>query len=56
MREPLIQKIAVAALTVYNDAIIRQVFLAGIPPIDLRSVCDEDADYANGIEPSEAGP
>lgn len=55
MREPLIQKIAVAALTVFNDAIIRQAILAGVPLIDLRLVCNEDADYANEIEPSQAG-
>jgi GDSL-like Lipase/Acylhydrolase family len=55
MPDPLIQKIAVSALTVFNDMIIRQAFLAGLPLIDLRLVCDEDADYANEIEPSEIG-
>jgi hypothetical protein len=55
MPEPVIQKIAVAGLTIFNDVIIRQAFLAGIPLIDLRLVCNEDADYANEIEPSEAG-
>ena len=55
MPEPLVQKIAVAALTVFNDVIIKQAFRAGIPLIDLRLVCDEDADYANEIEPSEEG-
>ena len=49
------QKVAVAALASFNDVIIRQAFLAGVPLIDLRYVCDEDADYANPIEPSEAG-
>lgn len=55
MPEPFIQKIAVVALTVFNDVIIKQAFLAGVPLIDLRLVCDEDADYANEIEPSEVG-
>jgi hypothetical protein len=55
MPEPLVQKIAVAALTIFNDVIIRQAFLAGVPLIDLRLVCNEDADYANEIEPSETG-
>lgn len=55
MSEPLVQKLAVAALTSFNDVIIRQAFLAGIPLIDLRLVCNEDADYANEIEPSAAG-
>jgi lysophospholipase L1-like esterase len=49
------QKIAVAALASFNDVIIRQAILAGVPLIDLRYVCNEDADYANPIEPSVAG-
>jgi lysophospholipase L1-like esterase len=53
--EPFTQKIAVAALATFNDAIIKQAFLAGVPLIDLRLVCDEDSDYANEIEPSEKG-
>jgi hypothetical protein len=53
--DPFTQKIAVAALTTFNDVIIRQAFLAGVPLIDLRLVCDEDSDYANEIEPSEKG-
>src|SRR5215468_6961184 len=53
--EPFTQKIAVAALTIFNDVIIRQAFQAGVPLIDLRLVCDEDSDYANEIEPSEKG-
>ena len=53
--EAFAQKIAVAALATFNDVIIRQAFLVGIPLIDLRLVCNEDSDYANEIEPSEAG-
>jgi len=53
--EPFTQKIAVAALTIFNDVIVRQAVLAGVPLIDLRLVCDEDSDYANEIEPSEKG-
>jgi lysophospholipase L1-like esterase len=53
--EPFTQKIAVAALAIFNDVIIRQAFLAGVPLIDLRLVCDENSDYANEIEPSEKG-
>jgi lysophospholipase L1-like esterase len=49
------QKVAVAALASFNDVITRQAFLAGVPLIDLRYVCDHDSDYANPIEPSEAG-
>jgi hypothetical protein len=53
--ESFAQKIAVAALSSFNDVIIKQAFLAGLPLIDLRLVCNEAADYANPIEPSEAG-
>jgi len=49
------QKVAVAALASFNDVIIRQAFLAGVPLIDLRYVCKEDSDYANPIEPSAVG-
>ena len=55
MPEASLQKVAVAALSTFNDVIIRQAFSAGVPLIDLRLVCDEDSDYANEIEPSEAG-
>lgn len=55
MQEPLMQKLAVTALTIFNDVIIKQAFLAGVPLIDLRLVCNETADYANEIEPSAAG-
>jgi hypothetical protein len=53
--DPLLQRLAVTALTVFNDAIIRAAFAAGVPLLDLRLICDEDADYANPIEPSAAG-
>jgi hypothetical protein len=53
--EEFAQKIALAALAVFNDVIIRQAFLAGLPLIDLRLICNEESDYANEIEPSEAG-
>lgn len=53
--EAFAQKIAVSALATFNDVIIRQAILAGIPLIDLRLVCNEASDYANEIEPSEMG-
>lgn len=49
------QKISGAALATFNDIIIKQAFLAGLPLIDLRLICNEPTDYANEIEPSEAG-
>ncbi|WP_210479564.1 SGNH/GDSL hydrolase family protein [Naasia sp. SYSU D00948] len=42
-------------LAVFNDVITRAAFRRGIPLIDLRLICDEDADYANPIEPSVQG-
>lgn len=53
--EQFAQKISVAALATFNDVIIKQAFLAGVPLIDLRLVCNEDSDYANEIEPSDSG-
>jgi lysophospholipase L1-like esterase len=53
--DSLIQKIATTALTVFNDAIIRQAISAGIPFLDLRLICNEPDDYANEIEPSSKG-
>jgi hypothetical protein len=51
----LIQKIATTALSVFNDAIIRQAISVGIPFLDLRLICNEKNDYANEIEPSSKG-
>ena len=50
-----LQKVAVAALTVFNDCIIRAAFAHGLPLLDLRSICTEEEDYANPIEPSAQG-
>jgi hypothetical protein len=49
------QRLVVTALTLFNDVITREAFGRGLPLIDLRLVCDEDADYANPIEPSVHG-
>ncbi len=53
--DPVVQRLAVTALAVFNDAIQRAAFQAGLPLLDLRLICDEDADYANPIEPSSRG-
>lgn len=53
--ESTYQRIAVSALTIFNDVITRQAFQQGIPLIDLRLTCNEATDYANPIEPSCAG-
>ena len=53
--DPLRRRVATTALTLFNDCILRQAFAHGLPVIDLRFVCNEDADYANPIEPSAQG-
>jgi lysophospholipase L1-like esterase len=50
-----LQKIVVAALSVFNDVVLRQAILAGVPVLDLRLICNEKSDYANEIEPSGKG-
>ena len=46
-----------AALSVFNEAITKQVFATGSTLIDLRLICDEASDYASmpPIEPSASG-
>jgi len=53
--EARMQKLAVTALCIFNDAIIRAAFARGLPLIDLRLICNDDRDYANPIEPSARG-
>jgi lysophospholipase L1-like esterase len=49
------QRLASTALCLFNDVILRVAFEWALPVIDLRSVCDDPADYANPIEPSASG-
>jgi hypothetical protein len=53
--EPEIRREASVALSVFNDAILRSAFEAGIAVIDLRLVCNSPECYANPIEPSAVG-
>lgn len=53
--DPDLRRVAATALTLLNDAITREAFARGVPLIDLRLVCDDDADFANPIEPSVRG-
>ena len=53
--EAVLQRMAVAGLTVFNDCIIRAAFAHGLPLLDLRLICAEEGDYANSIEPSARG-
>ncbi|EMY33947.1 hypothetical protein D477_012248 [Arthrobacter crystallopoietes BAB-32] len=49
------QPIIKTAAAIFNDSITRAAFARGAALIDLRLICDEDADYANPIEPSAHG-
>lgn len=53
--DSVLQRQGVAALSLFNDIITVEAFARGLPVIDLRLVCDEQADYANPIEPSVQG-
>lgn len=53
--DPDRRRIAAVALATLNDAITREAFRRGLPLLDLRLLLDEDADYANPIEPSTLG-
>jgi hypothetical protein len=53
--EALLQRTAEAALSVFNDVITQESARRGVPIIDLRLVCSEQAHFANPIEPSNEG-
>ncbi|MBL6077108.1 SGNH/GDSL hydrolase family protein [Belnapia sp. T18] len=53
--DPQRQQMAVAGLSLFNDAIMREAFRRGLALVDLRLVCNEAADFANAIEPSVQG-
>jgi hypothetical protein len=53
--DPMQRRVAATAVTTLNDAITREAFARGIDCIDLRVICNEDADFANPIEPSVHG-
>jgi hypothetical protein len=53
--DPVRRRLAVTALTIFNDCITREAFARGLPLIDLRLLFDRDEDYANPIEPSVRG-
>jgi hypothetical protein len=50
-----VQQVTTKALAVFNDAIIRAAWAAGLQVLDLRAVCDEPEDYCYEIEPSARG-
>jgi hypothetical protein len=54
---PGLARDAVAALTFFNDVILREATQAAIPVLDLRPLCHEASDYSplSPIEPSHLG-
>jgi lysophospholipase L1-like esterase len=52
---PDTRNIAGTGLSVFNDTITREAFARGVPLIDLRLIFNDDADYANDVEPSVKG-
>lgn len=53
--EVVLQRMAVVALAVFNDCIVRAAFAHSLSLIDLRLIFTEEGDYANPIEPSARG-
>ena len=54
---PGLRECSRTALSIFNDTIVREAETAGVPVIDLRSVCTEAEDYSaiSPIEPSSQG-
>jgi lysophospholipase L1-like esterase len=53
--DPDFREVALTALTLLNDVITREAGARGLPLLDLRTLFDQDADFANSIEPSAQG-
>ncbi len=53
--DPMTQRLTTTALNFFNDCIIREAALLGLPVLDLRLICDAPEDYANEIEPGIPG-
>jgi hypothetical protein len=51
----MLQQMAMAAETIFNDIIMYEAFKRNLPLIDLRILFNEDKDFANPIEPSTLG-
>lgn len=54
---PGLEREAVCALGLFNEVILREAILAGLPVLDLRVLCDQASDYSarSPIEPSALG-
>jgi hypothetical protein len=54
-QDPREARIKQTALKMFNDVVLRQAIENRLQVIDLRTVCTEEQDYANEIEPSGQG-
>ena len=54
---PGMEGIPMTALAMFNEIILREAFIAKVPVIDLRLICNEPFDYSeiSAIEPSARG-
>jgi lysophospholipase L1-like esterase len=52
---PVRRQVTLVALAAFNDVITREAFARGLAVIDLRLVCDQDADFASPTGPSVQG-
>jgi hypothetical protein len=50
-----VRRSATTALGVFEDVIFRAARGMGMPIVEMRAVCSDDTDFANPIEPSQAG-
>jgi GDSL-like Lipase/Acylhydrolase family len=53
--DPHMQLLTTTALNLFNDCIIREAAIRGLPVLDLRLICTQPEDYANEIEPGVSG-
>ena len=53
--DPIMRRLALTALPLFNDAILQVSFAERLPVIDLRLVCNDEGDFVNEIEPSNVG-
>jgi hypothetical protein len=53
--DALMQRLTTTALNMFNDCILREAIMHGLPVLDLRLICSEAEDYANEIEPGVPG-
>ena len=57
MHDAVLRRHIVVALTLFNDCILREAFVSGVPVLDLRSISSDKDDYSevSPIEPSMRG-